>query len=270
MPTPGTATNGSSGFFTDAKEIAEYLIDCGASWEADASEPKISCVAGVSYLYHKGQLMQIKTPIPDDAKAPDAMVFFTLDGIIDYIIENTEKLVPEDPEKKLILQVVNHRSVVLWSHPSEHHKSRAVIAKCDAHAPEITFERYLSTDAFNTMLLSVFLETEARAELFRVVKSLTKEQDLNVSDDGVSQVLTVKQGVSLASNTQFQNPVPLKPMRTFAEVDQPESNFTLRVNENAQAALFEADGGAWKNVAVALIKEYLKINLSTCNVAVIA
>ena len=80
----------------------------------------------------------------------------------------------------------------------------------------------------------------------------------------------VEQGVSMASNVTFKNPVPLKPIRTFAEIDQPESNFTLRVNDSAQAALFEADGGVWKNVAVALIKDYLKSNLYGCNVSVIA
>lgn len=128
----------------------------------------------------------------------------------------------------------------------------------------------MDTETFNTMLLSMFIETQARADLFKVIKSMTKEQNLNTTDDGVSQVITVKQGVSLASNVQFQNPVPLKPMRTFAEIEQPESNFTLRVNEDAQAALFEADGGAWKNEAVKKIKDYLNRNLYGHNVVIIA
>lgn len=91
-----------------------------------------------------------------------------------------------------------------------------------------------------------------------------------MTDDGVSQVLTVKQGVSLAQNVTLQNPVPLKPMRTFSEVDQPESNFTLRVNGDADVALFEADGGAWKNAAVANIKNYLESKLYGYGVVVLA
>ena len=52
--------------------------------------------------------------------------------------------------------------------------------------------------------------------------------------------------------------------------DRPESNFTLRVNDSAGVALYEADGGIWMNTAVALIKDYLKNKLLGFNVAVIA
>lgn len=53
-------------------------------------------------------------------------------------------------------------------------------------------------------------------------------------------------------------------------VDQPESNFTLRVNGEACVALFEADGGAWKNEAVENIKQYLVAGTYASNVVVIA
>ena len=59
-------------------------------------------------------------------------------------------------------------------------------------------------------------------------------------------------------------------MRTFSEIEQPESNFVLRVDRDANIALFEADGGAWKNAAVARIRDYLKWRLSDCPVVVIA
>ena len=136
--------------------------------------------------------------------------------------------------------------------------------------PDIRFDSYMDIEQFNVQLLSTFIETPVRAELFKIVKSLTKEQNCNATDDGVSQVLTVKQGVSLAQNVTLQNPVPLKPMRTFSEVDQPESNFTLRVNGDADVALFEADGGAWKNAAVANIKNYLESKLYGYGVVVLA
>lgn len=59
-------------------------------------------------------------------------------------------------------------------------------------------------------------------------------------------------------------------MRTFSEVDQPESNFTLRVNENAECALYESDGGAWKNEAVSSIAHYVRQKLYASNVVVMA
>lgn len=45
-------------------------------------------------------------------------------------------------------------------------------------------------------------------------------------------------------------------------VEQPESNFLIRLFDGAQVALFEADGGAWKLDARKNISEYLKNNLS--------
>lgn len=266
----------SAGFFGGATELANFLVETGAKSERMSVEnmQKVIEIDGKKYVWNRNNYCWVPVKpvdfIPDDVPFPAAYTFFTLDGLIDYIVENVEGLIPSEPEKRLILQVVDHTTVKLISHPSEHHKERHVIAKCDAHVPDISFGRYMDTEQFNTQLLSKFIDTEARAALFRVIKSMTKEQGCNTTDDGVSQVITVKQGVSMAANVTFQNPVPLKPMRTFAEIDQPESNFTLRVNEDAECALFEADGGAWKNEAVTRIRDYLRSKLSGQNVAVIA
>lgn len=266
----------SAGFFGGATELAKFLVEQGTKCERESMESlqKVIEIDGKKYVWNRNNYrwepVKPVTFIPDDVPVPAPHTFFTLDGLIDYIKENVEGLIPAAPEQRLILQVVDHTTVRLISHPSEHHKERHVIAKCDAHTPDITFGRYMDTESFNTQLLSKFISTPARAELFRVIKSMTKEQGCNTNDDGVSQVITVKQGVSLAANVTFQNPVPLKPMRTFTEVEQPESNFTLRVNEDANCALFEADGGAWKNEAVITIRDYLRDKLSGQNVAVIA
>lgn len=260
------------GFFNGAPELVEQLVGIGKEIQEanDKNEQAVIEVDGVKMFWnsHRRAWERITPPIPDDEPVPAPLDFFTLDGFIAYINENVEGLIPDG--EKLIVMVEDEKSVALLGKPSKYQKERHVIASCGAHTPEITFGRYQDTERFNTMLLSTFIDTPARAELFKVMKSMTKEQSCNVGDDGVSQNITVKQGITLASNTQFQNPVPLKPMRTFAEVDQPESNFTLRIDEHANAALFEADGGAWKNTAVARIAEYLKNGLYGCNVVVMA
>lgn len=262
------------GFFTGATELVKELIDTGVKMQKMDAEALQSVVEidGVKYYWDRMnyQYRPFKAPLPEDERVPAPLEFFTLDGLISYIVTNVEGLIPDTPDKKLILQVVDHRKVVLLSHPSEHKKERHVIASCMAHVPDLTFGSYLDTERFNTMLLSKFVETDSRDTLFKVVKSMTKEQSCTTTDDGVSQAITVKQGIASASNVVFQNPVPLKPMRTFTEIDQPESNFTLRVNEDAQCALFEADGGAWKNQAVRQIANYLIGELIGQNVIVIA
>ena len=59
--------------------------------------------------------------------------------------------------------------------------------------------------------------------------------------------------------------------RVLANVFDPNTSpFVLRFNEDAEAALFEGDGGAWQLRAVENIKNWLTAQLIGCNVEVIA
>lgn len=262
----------NSGFFVGANDVAQYLVGVGKNLmeEKQKAECATIDVDGVKMFWNSNarKWEPIIVPVLPDEPHPSPLKFFTLDGFISYVNENTEGMMRD--EKRYIVQVADEKTVYLLDHPSSNNKKRYIIASCEAHTPDIIFEQYLDTERFNTMLLSTFIDTDARKLLFTVVKSMTKEQNLNTTDDGVSQVITVKQGISTAANVQFQNPVPLKPMRTFSEVDQPESNFTLRVSENAECALFESDGGAWKNEAVSRIACYVRQKLFATNVVVMA
>jgi hypothetical protein len=68
-----------------------------------------------------------------------------------------------------------------------------------------------------------------------------------------------KLGVATVSNTQVPNPIKLKPFRTFAEIEQPESEFILRLQDGPRIALFAADGGKWKLEAINSIKKYFQL-----------
>ncbi len=254
-----------AGFFKGGKELAQMLIDTGKTM--NEQERKLVEIDGHKFFWNGRDFEELVVPTPDDEPYAEPLTFFTLDGLVEYIKEDCENMLPK--EEKLILQVVDWKTVKLLSQPSTNWKKRHVIAQCQEHTPEITFGRYMTVDMFNTMLLSVFIQTESLETLFQVIKSMTKEQTLNTTDDGVTQQINVKSGISTASTVNFKNPVPLAPMRTFTEVEQPESNFVMRINEDAQAALFEADGGAWKNEAVARIKAYLKENIPSYNHVVI-
>ena len=266
--------------YLGTKDLVEFVMDRATDTEnarMTLLDEKALMAQEIKYIKdvpHRWSARETKwvpmeIPLPEEKPTPKCIEFFTMAGLVDYINENSEHLIPEDGTK-VILQVINEREIALISQPSPIRKIRHAIAYCKAHVPQITFERYMDTDTFCTELLSKFVETDARKMLFSVVKSMTKQQSANVSDDGVGQQITVKDGVSLATNVQFQNPVPLRPRRTFSEVEQPESNFTLRVDRDANAALFESDGGAWKNDAVSYIRAYLINNIENPAVVVIA
>lgn len=65
-------------------------------------------------------------------------------------------------------------------------------------------------------------------------------------------------------DAKVPNPVKLRPYRTFHEVEQPASDFIFRMKSERgiSCALFEADGGAWENAAMANIKNYLEFELA--------
>jgi len=255
------------GFFNGSKELAEFLVDQGAVAQAahdsldrgkEDMARQIKEIGGIPHRWDIHKMMWVPTDVvvPPDPPMPKALEFFTLSGLIDYINENVEGTIPTDGTR-LILQVVDHRTVKLLTQPTQHQRQRYTVAYAQAHTPEITFGRYMDTDAFCTELLSKFIETDARKTLFQVAKSMVKEQTATVSDDGVGQQITVKEGVSMATTVNFQNPVPLRPRRTFSEVEQPESIFTLRVSKDGEVALFESDGNAWKIEAVHSIRDFL-------------
>ena len=149
-------------------------------------------------------------------------------------------------------------------------RERELVAYCKAVIPDITFGRYIDAEEFQVMVQTCFIDSPNRATVLKLAGSIRKEQNMQTADDGVSQKVTINQGISTAADVIIKNPVELTPYRTFHEVDQPESPFVLRFNEDGDPALFTGDGSKWKLEAVEAIKEYLKAALEGTNVDVIA
>lgn len=67
--------------------------------------------------------------------------------------------------------------------------------------------------------------------------------------------------VTVAPEEAGRSRVALRPYRTFTEVEQPESEFILRLDDEGRVGLIEADGGAWKMTAKASIAAYFETML---------
>lgn len=84
---------------------------------------------------------------------------------------------------------------------------------------------------------------------------------------------TIKTGIASKGDAIVPSPVKLRPYRTFLEVEQPESEFIFRMRNSGagvQCALFEADGGAWRNQARKNIYNYLVDRIKGEDVLIIA
>ena len=110
-------------------------------------------------------------------------------------------------------------------------------------------------------LRSLFIPGEGTRYLLDLLSRMSKDSGVTTKDNGVSQTVEVKAGVSLKQNVEINPRAKLQPFRTFLEVEQPESEYLLRVDETGRIGLFEADGGVWKLEAKQNVKEYLAVEL---------
>lgn len=119
------------------------------------------------------------------------------------------------------------------------------------------FNEYISIENMIICLKSRFAPTEDRDYLVQLLGNITDQQSVQTKDDGITQSATVKSGIQLIGEQRIKPIVSLKPYRTFLEVEQPESDFLIRLKDG-RAALFEADGGAWEREAVKNVADKLR------------
>ncbi|MBC2140163.1 MULTISPECIES: hypothetical protein [Listeria] len=175
----------------------------------------------------------------------------TLTGLIDYIKANLERI-----DKKMILRINGPQEVMLEG-LLEFDGNRETLVHVDALLPEIRYNNFLDSESFIIALQANFTETPDRDILLKVMGNVVEGEVKNVGDDGTSQSVVIKSGISSKAEAKVPNPVVLAPYRTFIEVEQPASSFIFRMKEGPCGAIFEADGGAWKHAAIKNVKEHL-------------
>lgn len=110
----------------------------------------------------------------------------------------------------------------------------------------------------NLVLRSLFIPNEGTAYLLDLLSRMTDENSVSTNDNGVTQTVSTRQGVALNAVVEIKPRVMLRPFRTFLEVEQPESEFLLRVDADKGIGLFECDGGIWKLEAKKNIADYFQ------------
>lgn len=223
------------------KDALQYLVELGDSGIYDVEGQK----------YATKNLSHIKMP------KPAALETRTLTALIDYI----KSEVDEKSSDCLLVHIISPSKVALYSELREDGE-RETYMECSALLPNIYYGRFLEVEQFNIMLQSNFVDAYDRSKLLLVTGKITDSAVKEVGDDGVSQAVTIKTGVAQVNDVVVPNPATLAPYRTFPEIEQPASSFIFRMQSGPEAAIFEADGGAWRNTAMKSIKEYLDKNLA--------
>lgn len=219
----------------------------------DLAAPNVQVIDGETYS--DKQLQRISY-IP----YADKITMNTLSSLIDYIKSGV------DVFSDMIIHVKSPTCVALYS-ALDCERNRETVAEVVASVPEFAFNRFVNHEEFVIGVQSKFVDDDLtdKALLLKFAGTVEAGSVAEYGDDGVSQKATVKTGIASKGDAIIPSPVRLKPFRTFIEVDQPVCSFVFRMKDDrcggVQCALFEADGGAWKNDAMLAIKAYLSKEL---------
>ncbi len=235
------------------KSALSYLVGLGA--------PNIQTIEfenGGKQMFTDKSLSPITPHIP---KA-NSIEMSTLTSLVDYIKNGVDVMSPQ-----MIVDVVSPTQVKLYSQ-LDIVRERELLVEVKADIPEICFGNFLDQEAFVIGLQAKFIPTDERDLVLKFAGTVEDNTVAQYSDDGVTQKATVKSGIASKEEAIVPNPVLLQPYRTFHEVEQPASQFIFRMKQgtgHVRCALFEADGGAWKNKATRAVKEFLQEELKSQN-----
>ena len=135
--------------------------------------------------------------------------------------------------------------------------SRLPLYEAVSDVPGITTNQSMTQEQAIVELQSLYAVTPDRDYLLALLSRIDVNQGVSSVDNGISQEVSVRTGAVLKEQQIVQPIVHLQPYRTFLEVEQPASDFLLRLDKEGRPALYEADGGAWKLEAKRNIAAYL-------------
>lgn len=233
------------------EKALKYLVGMGRAEIKNVTLPD-----GTVQVYSDRRLDRLDRHYP----LAEPVKMSTLTSLVDYIRSDTDAMA-----EKMIIQVESPEKVSLFSQLNGDRK-RECLAVVKAQAPSFAYDRFTDHEAFLIGIQAKFLDDPQtdKALLLRFSGAVESGSLTEYGDDGVTQKATVRNGIASKTDAVVPNPVKLRPYRTFAEVEQPASSFVFRMSDTKNGiscALFEADGGAWRNLAMESVKEYLQKEL---------
>ena len=184
-------------------------------------------------------------------KIPDCIKATSLEGLVNWIKAENEY-------DKIFIEINEYDCVSCSTKRSAVREGKSHLL-FSAESRNNTFrEGYRNHEAAMIELRSKYQHTDDIDYLLQLLSTITLEDSVQSNDNGLTQQVTVRKGIGLAEKKTVKPIVKLKPYRTFYEVEQPESEFLVRINDEGKIGFYEADGGMWKMTARYTIKEYLE------------
>ena len=218
------------------------------------SEPHIVEINGEQYADRQ------MTRVSRELRA-EPLEVHTLSALVDYITggcdDNSDQT---DINRRFVVYIADYNRVSLTRELDGDRRRETVLEAMDK-TEAFPFGRWLSVEEFIIGMQAFFVQDDTVRDLVKLVSSVTDSKSVQQSDDGMSQSVTAKTGIVTSNRVTLPNPVVLRPLSTFSEIEQPQRSliFRLRGGESGVcAALYAADGNAWKHQAIDSISLYFK------------
>ena len=212
----------------------------------ELAAPTIHEVDGSVYSDHQLVHIQDKKPMPR------CIDLTGLDSICKMVRNEAEHV-----GLQIFIQVKDYKSVSVFT-SLDADEDRLYLYKCLADTPAVTTDRFLPYEKAVIELRSLYIPNEGTKYLLQLLSSISNESKVVSSDNGVTQQVEARSGIALNSMVKVEPRVTLQPFRTFIEVEQPASEFLLRINERGEIGFFPADGGVWKLEATRNVAGYFE------------
>lgn len=222
-----------------------------------SAEPKAQTVNGRSFLVTGSNYEEIE---PLELPKPERAVTRSLNALAALVKTEIDSFV----DHPLYISCEKYDHVRVFTRPNatdDLHRWTPYEAIASDLPPMIEEVRW-SFDEAQIKLRSMFQRasdgnTNDVDYILSLLSHMSVDQSVKSDDNGVTQTVQVRKGVSFVE-TQRVNPiVKLAPYRTFQEVEQPESEFVFRVYDDRSISLTAADGGMWKMAARSAARQYL-------------
>ncbi len=224
------------------KEAIEKILEI--------NKPVLEVVEGRTFAIGSEGVEEIRPTLDK----PDSLALTSLDALVKLI--RTEVLLGMT-SAPLYMTIPNHLTVRCFMHPSEALRYARpepyMVTATDVPGwearTELPFEEALIA------LRTRFQPTNDTEYALKLLSDITTGAKITFNDNGVATTVVTKKGIDLQSNQPIRPIISLKPYRTFQEVEQPASEYLIRISDRG-ISFIEADGGMWKLKARQTVKEY--------------
>lgn len=192
-----------------------------------------------------------------EIEEPEQKIIYTdsLEGLIDYINNRNDEL---------YVNICSYNRVCILKGNKRKYDNLLMASFETRKIIEDLFESSIVIEkTFSEMiifLMSHFENTEERKNLLSYASNIDTSDNVRIADDGFSQSITIKESVISKSIVTIENPIILIPILTFAEIEQPNVNFILRL-EKSKMILTPIVDLKWQQEIRKKIIEYLKKNI---------